>query len=204
MARSKRFYEEDSTVYKAVETIFLFPDEIQRIIAKGFEFLAERDCDAVELMKAVRTLGSEKILGLHKSKRKLRHYDQNPQFHNAMNYLFLMSPESRLFLAKKILELIGFMQDYFKICREYGQNPDTKTCEKISDVYIELGPVAARVFIVQLDEKFKRLLLGLPDDAAMPEELPPEAQSENKPSVKSVIEEVKSADSGMKIKGDIV
>lgn len=51
----------------------------------------------------LKKLGSEKLLGLMKSKGKRRWYDQDPLVHQAFNYLYLMSNDLRLEMAIKIL-----------------------------------------------------------------------------------------------------
>lgn len=194
---NRRFYEGNPTVKLAVDSLFLFPDEIQRIIAKGFSTIAERDCNALELLKEFRMLGSDRVLALYKSKRKQRKYDNNPTVHGAMNYLLVMNEKSRVFLATKVIELVGFMQDYLKICKSHSYSPQIQTVEKISDVYIEHGPDAAHAFIVRLDEEFKLRLLGKSNG--------PDTAGESKAvTVKSVIEGIESQNTGMRVKGDMV
>lgn len=194
---TRRFYEEHPTVRKAVESLFLFPDDIQRIIAKGFSIIAERDCNAVELLKEFRTLGTERVLSLYKSKKKQRKYDKNPVVHDAMNYMLVMNEKSRVFLASKVIDLVGFMQDYLHVCKTHSTAPQIETVETIATTYIEHGPEQAKAFIKQLDAEFKKRLLGNPD-------APDEVSNGKTPSVKSVIEGIQSGNTGMRVKGDII
>ena len=102
--RELRFYEKDPTVKCAVESLFCFPAEIRRVLANGFSLIAERDFKVLEIENRGKNLGMEKVLSLHKSKQKKRPYDQCPSTHKALNYLMMMTPDSRVFLANKILE----------------------------------------------------------------------------------------------------
>lgn len=154
----KRFYEEDPTVRKAVESLFLFPDDIQKIIAKSFSLIAKRDCNAEELLKEFRTLGSDRIMALYKSKRKQRHYDRIPAVHDALNYLLVMNPESRIFLAAKVIELVSLMQDYFKLCKQYTEPPNLELIENLSTVYIERGRKAVIAFMQQVETQLQNAL----------------------------------------------
>jgi hypothetical protein len=192
---NRRFYEDHPTVKTAVESLFLFPDDIQRIIARGFSIIAERDCNALELLKEFRTLGSERVLALYKSKKKQRKYDQNPIVHEAMNYMLVMNEKSRVFLASKVIELVGFMQTYLKLCKQYATAPETEAIEAISHTYVEHGPEKAKAFLSQLDSEFKKRLLGASSSS--------ETSSKN-PSVKSVIEGIQTGNAGMRVKGGII
>jgi hypothetical protein len=192
----RRFYEEDPTVKKAVDSLFLFPEDIQRVIAKGFSLIAERDCNAQERLKEFKTLGSEKVLALYKSKKKMRKYDKNPVVHEAMNYMLIMDTGSRNFLASKVIELVGFMQDYLKLCKTYSSAPDIKTIENISETYVEKGLTEAKSFISKLETEFKRALSG---------ELPRKPEQVTAVSLTTTgKEDIQSEAAGMRVKGDLI
>jgi hypothetical protein len=186
---NRRFYEKHPTVKTAVESLLLFPEDIQRIIAKSFSRIAERDCNAMELLKEFRTLGSERVLALYKSKKKQRKYDQNPAVHEAMNYMLVMNEDSRLFLASKVIELVGFMQNYLKLCKQYETAPSMETLETISSSYVERGPEQTAAFLRYLDSEFKTRLLNT---------------SSKEQGAKIVIEGIQASKADMRIKGDII
>jgi hypothetical protein len=205
----KRFYDEDPTVSQAVEALFIFPDEIQSIIAQAFAKIAERDCNAAEILKEFRTLGSERVLALYKSKKKQRKYDKNPTVHNAMNYLMVMDEKSRRFLATKVIELIGFMQTYFGVCRQHSTSPELSAIEAIAGAYAENGPAAAKTFLTTLEEELKNRVFILQQNAPKkeaPAQAPPSDPSQAKSSAadKSLIEGIESQSAGMRIKGDLI
>lgn len=192
----RRFYEEDPTVKKAVDSLFLFPEDIQKVIARGFSLIAERDCNAQERLNEFKTLGTEKVLALYKSKRKLRKYDKNPVVHEAMNYMLIMDTDSRNFLAGKVIELVSFMQDYLKLCKTYSCSPDMRTVENISETFVEKGLTEAKSFISKLEVEFKKALSG---EALEKPESPAKILS-----VSTGKEDIQSETTGMRVKGDLI
>jgi hypothetical protein len=217
----QRFYEKTPIVKQAVDAMFLFPGDIQGVIARGFSLIAEKDCKAKEMMDNLKTLGTDKVLAMYKSKQKKRHYDQNPDTHQAMNYLMIMNPESQVFIASKVIEMMGFMQEYLQLCKTYAQSPERESIHAISDTYVHQGPKEARVFLSSLNTEFRNRLLGL-----QPASNPPITHPlENKAPLASVAsaaagttsirttrngnedgfgEAIRSEKAGMKIKGDLL
>src|SRR5690606_18151945 len=104
----KRWYDRQPRLSQAVRLMMLFPDEVKSIISDGIMLLANREFQVSEQMNSFRTLGSEKILGLYKSKNKRREYDQNELLHKAMNYLYILSEKNQDFMAEHILQLVKF------------------------------------------------------------------------------------------------
>lgn len=191
----RRFYEKHSAVSQAVESLLLFPDDIQRIIAKGFSTIAERDCQAAEIMKEFKSLGTDKVLALYKSKTKKRKYDQNPITHQAMNYLMIMSDESQIFMAGKIMELVGFMQDYLKLCKRHAVTPQRESVETISNTYVMRGATEAKIFLKKLDAEIHlQLAESPPVPKAATSSFPPV------PAVGEVLDEIAIETSGQKIR----
>lgn len=202
--RQPRFYEKDPTVKRAVDALFLFPPDIQRVLAGGFAMIAERDCHMGEVENRGKTLGADKILSLHKSKQKKRPYDNCPITHKAMNYLMLMTPESRVYLAEKVIELVGFMQEYLKLCQSYSTLPDEKVVQGITDIYVTKGAAEARVFLGILSSEFKHKLLGLQSPVLHRPESSNNRQSGRKAEQPaSMNEAIQAQQSGMRIKADL-
>jgi hypothetical protein len=190
----KRFYESDPTVKQAVDVMLLFPAEIQEVIGQGFSQIAERDFKADELMNNYRSMGADKVLALYKSKKKQRAYDKNPAVHQAVNYLMLMTPENRRFLAIQVVELMGFMQEYLKACRQYQQPAQAQVAKGITETYVKKGPAEAQAFLKALVSEFQKRLSG--------EETLQAVSKGEKDS--SLVEAISSETQGMKIKGDLV
>ena len=51
-------------------------------------------------------------MGLHKSKNRRREYDDNGTMHKMMNYLYILGNDNQDYMAKKVLELVHYIQDY--------------------------------------------------------------------------------------------
>lgn len=147
----KRWYDHDTHVATAVDLVMKFPPEIQSIIFKGIYMLAEKEFRANELMNEFKTLGTEKVLAMYKSKEKKRIYDQDPNTHKAMNYLYLLSEQNRKLMAHHILSLMGVMQDYLKVCQNAKQAPKSGEVASLTDSYVDSGIQAAKSMLAELE-----------------------------------------------------
>ncbi len=154
----KRWYDKDETVSKAVRMLESFPGEIQTVIAEGSLKLAERECKIRELMANLKSLGPEKVLGIHKSKNKRRYYDENPTVHNALNALFILSDENRLFLARHVLDIMNYIVEYMRVCKGYQVDPELEDISTLVNTYVETGAEEARILLKKIGERFKRNL----------------------------------------------
>ena len=131
----------------------LFPDEIKTIICDGVMILANREFQVNEQMKSFRTLGTDKIMGLHKSKSKNRNYDQNQIMHKAMNYLYILTERNQDVMAEFTLEIIGFIQDYLRTCQIFKADVSMERVADITQAYIESGADGARELIEAVREE---------------------------------------------------
>lgn len=175
----KRFYDGEPSTSQAVDLMLKFPDELQTVLANSMSMVAEGDYKADEILNDLKSLGTEKVLALYKSKQKKRDYDKNPSFHRAMNYMMVMTPQNRQAISGKVLVLMGHVQEYLKVCKEKGVNPSVSTIENLAEVYVKQGNDQAKSFI---------------DTVAVA----PEAEDK-----RNMEESVKSEDLGMRIKGEL-
>ncbi|MBX2860334.1 MAG: hypothetical protein KTR14_03810 [Vampirovibrio sp.] len=139
-----RFYEKDPIVFQAVEALFCFPHDFQSIISEGLAEIAERECKASELQKEFKSVGYEKVMALHKSKRKGRPYDHNPQTHKMMNYLMLLSDDHRRLMARETLQLLAHIQEYLSMCKEYQSDTSERTIRTLTGTYVAYGSKATQ------------------------------------------------------------
>ncbi|MBX2859906.1 MAG: hypothetical protein KTR14_01635 [Vampirovibrio sp.] len=155
----KRFYDEDPDLSRAVNLLIDFPEELQDIIAEGISEMADRHCQVQELMKDLRSLGPDKIMGIHKSKRKQRDSDKNPRVHKTLNYLFILPIEERKKLAREVLNLYQQVFEYMQLSKEYGYAPRMEDVENITQVYIYHGAGEVQEFLKKLKSEFKSKLI---------------------------------------------
>ena len=132
-----RWYDRQQTLSKSVKLLEAFPIAYQEILGEAIISLASKHGNAHELMVNLRVLGPEKVLNLFKAKSKSRSYDRNETVHKAMNYLYVLPDEGRVFIATQVIEVIEHLYEYFSICRETGQAPDKAVVQSLSQAYIQ-------------------------------------------------------------------
>lgn len=150
----KRWYDRNPRLAQGVKLLILLPDEVKTIISEALITLANREFSEIEREKAFRTLGSEKIMGLHKSKNRRREYDINDTLHKAMNYLYMLSDDEQDFMSDHILNMIKFIQEYFATCKKFQINSEPEHVARITYAYVNSGSEGVEKFLKQLREEF--------------------------------------------------
>ncbi|MBX2861335.1 MAG: hypothetical protein KTR14_08870 [Vampirovibrio sp.] len=154
MDKNKRFYDRNPDLSSAVETLMCFPPEFQSVLAEGIALVAEKECKANELLQQFKSLGTQKVLALYKSKNKARSYDDNPNVHKVMNYLMVLSEENRQFMAKNILGLFSHVQEYLQTCKTYEQESSLEGVQNVSNTYANQGDKATRQLLSGMKQDF--------------------------------------------------
>jgi hypothetical protein len=160
--KPQRWYDAQPKVKRIIDTLQHFPHEVLSIVAEGAVTMAERECRALEMMKSIKSLGTEKVLAMYKSKNKRRAYDSNPEMHKAVNYMFILSEQNRDYLADKTLDLIECVTDYLKACRELECEPKEADISDITQTYVSKGAKDAKAFIYELRNKFLKQVVQRP------------------------------------------
>jgi len=151
----QRWYEAYPKLTQSLSALETFPPQILDIILCGVIEVAENECRVNEILNSFKTLGTEKVLALHKSKARKRSYDRNPQLHKTMNYIYVLSDENRAFMAEKMLGLVQFVIEYLKACNEFQATPDGDEIGQLSTCYVRRGDVSARQLLDNIREKFE-------------------------------------------------
>ncbi|MGE0201101.1 MAG: hypothetical protein AB7P76_09045 [Candidatus Melainabacteria bacterium] len=150
----QRWYDQSPEMSRTVKILEAMPPAVQSIIAQAIVDLANRECHANEILQSYKSLGSEKIMALHKSQRKLRALDKNPDTFKAMTYLYVLSTENRELIALKVNELVECIRDYFQHCSENQLSPDEEQIHTVRDSYMAAGKDGARMFLQNIKERF--------------------------------------------------
>lgn len=137
--KRQRWYDLDHTVSKSITLLETFPEAIQQAICDAIIRLAERYCQADELMSNLRSLGPDKVLGIFKSKNKRRSYDSNITVHQAMNYLYILSPEDRQLIANQVIALVNCIYGYLKSCKHHAVDADLQHVQRLITAFIAEG-----------------------------------------------------------------
>lgn len=103
-----RWYDRIPALSQAVRMMEKLPEARQRWISETIVNLMPMH-QVPQRTDGLKKVGSEKVLGLMKSKVKRRWYDQDPMVHQAFNYLYLMTDELRYEMAIKIMICIKAM-----------------------------------------------------------------------------------------------
>ena len=151
-----RFYDQDPLVSQAVSLLLMLPGEIQTMAADCLSRIAEAEYRADELVRDAKTLGSDKILALYKSKQKKREYDKNPSIHRALNYLMLLTEQNRQLISYRIVGLISHLQAYLKSCRMFSILPTIEQMTEVCNTFLKLGPEETVRMIQTLETKSYR------------------------------------------------
>jgi hypothetical protein len=99
-------------------------------------------------------LGTEKVLAIYKSKQKKRIYDKNAAVHKAINYLMVLSENNRLWISKRIVGLMAYLQDYLKTCRLYSAPPTQQSVDALTNVYVKFGPEEVKSYLKAVEAEF--------------------------------------------------
>jgi hypothetical protein len=153
--QQNRWYDAYPDLQKALVILVSFPPEILDIVAEGIVHIAERDCKANEIIKSVKSIGKDKVLALHQSKARRRFYDNNPQLHKAMNYIFILSENKRQYVCRKMKNLIEYVFDYLKTCDDFKEVPTKDTIDSLATTFVNKGSPAALAFLNELQSNFE-------------------------------------------------
>lgn len=139
---------------EAVNVTRQLPRDMQGIIATGLSMVAIRDHQADHKIGNLKSIGTDKVLPLYKSKNKRRDYDQVSEFHMAMNYLQILEEPERRDVSGKMIELVEFARDYLEKCRYTAILPEKRKVERIRDIYLGLEREKARQYLETIRQEF--------------------------------------------------
>lgn len=151
----RRFYDGERVVGEAINLTRQLPKEMQDVIATGLSFVAIQEYQADRRLGNLKSLGSEKILPLYKSKNKRRDYDQVSEFHTALNYLQVLETNERQNVSLRVLDLAKFALEYLDKCKFTALLPDKKKLERVRDAYLKLEKGKASEYLKAVHQELK-------------------------------------------------
>lgn len=155
-----RWYDQRPQLAKAVRILLLMPDEIRTIMGEGITTLTRQEFEEILKEKHYVSVGSEKIMGLHKSKNRRREYDQNEALHHAMNYLYIMSESGQDLMAEHMIQMLDYIQRYLDICQEFQQPLSLEEIAAMTEKYIQNKTEEVEVFLKNLRNAFYAQVFG--------------------------------------------
>ena len=149
--QKQRWYDQKQQVATAIEMLLTLPEELQTIICRSVVLLANREFKAEEQLHNLKSLGTDKVLALFKSKNKKRHYDQNQTAHVALNYMGFLSEDNQQFMVVSITDMMGLVREYLQLCKTTEQSPEHVHIGALTDGYVTQGKEATDVILKAIE-----------------------------------------------------
>ncbi len=153
---TRRWYDKHPLTSSAMTILQEFPKEIQTIIAHGVIELTNSEFKANELLRSYKNLGRDKVVQLYLAQRKQRKMDDNPYLYRAMSHMTVLSRESQVYTAQKILELMKLVIDYMKTCKQFEVEAQEDDVLNLTNTYLTEGGDEARSFLMKLESNFQQ------------------------------------------------
>jgi len=168
--KDQRWYDKDKTVAESVNLLKDFPEEFQSILGETLIELADKQCNAKELMANLRALSPDKILAIFKAKSRQRFYDANEQIHDAMNHMYIVPEDDRIAIAKQAIEVTEHFNAYFEICKNEGRKPNPQVVAGLGATYLRGELKDLRQSVAELETALNaapRTSVDVPDETTV-------------------------------------
>ncbi|WP_303675052.1 hypothetical protein [Vampirovibrio chlorellavorus] len=157
---NQRFYDQDVLLKESIQLASQLPKDAQAVVVKGFNWIATHQFQADTRLGDLKSLGTEVVLPLYKSKSKRRLYDAMPAFHMAINYLRVLRPEERHQVADRLITFNRLVVDYIEKCTFTAFLPDHHRLNKISETFLPMEKERAQDYLLSVRQTL--LTLNLP------------------------------------------
>lgn len=147
----RRWYDKHTQHAESIRLLEKSPPPLQTIIADGIILLAEQELSIS--LHAIKSLGHDKVLALHKSQNRRRALDKNPHLHRALNYLSILTEENRLFMANKIRQMNRLIIDYLQACLKAEWTPRQDDIQEMIRRFVTEHPSEAEAFLSTLKQR---------------------------------------------------
>lgn len=134
-----RWYDQDHHLSELVRMLEHLSDESQYLVALLMGSIAQ---DAIELTgksQFIKDLDWDKIIGILKSKRGRRWYDEEPEMHKAFNLLYSLEDAAKSWVAEQLYKPVLLIQTYEERCRATGVPVDLNIICDIMEVTFKEG-----------------------------------------------------------------
>lgn len=158
--KQQRWYDNRGELSLAVELLESIPPAILPYIAAGLAERTDREFDASAILSGLKSLGKERIMGLHQSHKKRRSYDQSPGLHRIVNTFMVLPENEQEAVAAQFVDFISMMVDYMATCDAVGVMPKEEDLHKMRQYYAEDGTQAVQSYLRQIHQHYNALLLS--------------------------------------------
>jgi hypothetical protein len=145
----RRWYDNQPELSRSLHLSKVVPIDMLQIVGNGLVSLAEQVGLSHDWMNR-RSLGPEKVLGVHKSKNRRRHYDRVASLHKGMSYHFLMPQEKQWLMGRHLRHMLDTVHDYCETCFRYRERPSAEHVKALTQTYMEHGPEEVQRYLWSL------------------------------------------------------
>jgi hypothetical protein len=151
--KQQRWHDKKPELAKVIHFLGSLPNDVQTIIGDCVVKIAEKEYKVSQLMNNLKSLGSDKILGLHQSQKKRRNYDRNPVTHKAVNHVYILSESDQAKMTKQVLNLMDSVFSYFEIHQTFKAPAEKETLQDLANAFAEGGLKQATAYNQALRQK---------------------------------------------------
>ena len=144
MGQPHRWHDKKPELAKAIHFLSSLPEDLQTIIGDCIIQVAEKEYKVSDLLNSFKSMGNDKIMGLHQAQKKRRNYDNNPAMNKAINYIYILPASEQYKIAKQVLELMDCVVAYFEIHREFGFPANNDSLKLLTTAFLTGGLKQAR------------------------------------------------------------
>lgn len=158
--KQQRWHDNRGELSLAVELLESIPPALLPYIAAGLTQKTDREFDATAILNGLKSLGKDRIMGLHQSHKKRRGYDQSPELHRIVNTFMVLPEEEQESVAAQFVDFTSMMVDYMATCDAVGTAPQEADLHKMRQYYVEEGTQAVQSYLSKVHEAYNQLLLS--------------------------------------------
>ena len=166
----RRWHDNRGDLTLMVDLLEHIPEEVIPLIADGLTAKANKDFQASEILSSLKSLGKDKIMALHQSKKKQRSYDKDPNLHNIMTHFFVLPDKIQDVLASQFLMFTERIVDYLAVCDSFGLEPQQEELRRMRDLFVEHGADAVDAYLAKIHKPYLDKLMAEESEDALPKE----------------------------------
>lgn len=134
-----RWYDQDHHLSELVRVLEQLSDESRYLVALLLGSIAEEAIALTGKRHFIKDLDWDRIIGILKSKRGRRWYDEEPEMHKAFNLLYSLDDEAKDWVAEQLYKPVLLIQTYEDRCKSSGAEIDLNVICDIIEVTFKEG-----------------------------------------------------------------
>lgn len=149
----RRWYDNTPSIKAQYDTLTGMPEKLQTLMADALLWIMICQGKVSTKGKPFVSIGTEKVVGLHQSKKKRRSYDQNQSLHDALNSFYLLTPEDQSIVSDSMWELLALIQHYYASCFLAKEAVDFERLSTIAKTCATKGTAKAQEVVTDIIQK---------------------------------------------------